>query len=30
MEQHGKTLAAAHTLSAGRPLEQLLARLGEN
>ena len=30
MEQHGKTLAAAHTLSADHPTEQLLARLGEN
>ena len=30
MEQHGKTLAAAHTLSAGHTPEQLLARLGEN
>ena len=30
MEQHGKTLAAAHTLSAGHPPEQLLARLSEN
>jgi cyclic beta-1,2-glucan synthetase len=30
MEQHGKTLAAAHTLSAVHTPEQLLARLGEN
>jgi cyclic beta-1,2-glucan synthetase len=30
MEQHGKTLAAAHTLSTGHVHEQLLARLGEN
>ncbi len=30
MEQHGKTLAAAHTLSADHTPEQLLARLGEN
>ena len=30
MEQHGKILAAAHTLSAGHTPEQLLARLGEN
>ena len=30
MEQHGKTLAAAHTLSAGHIPEQLLTRLGEN
>ena len=30
MEQHGKTLAAAHTLSADHSPEQLLTRLGEN
>ncbi|MHB8110729.1 MAG: cyclic beta 1-2 glucan synthetase, partial [Syntrophorhabdaceae bacterium] len=30
MEQHGKILAAGHTLSAGHTPEQLLARLGEN
>jgi cellobiose phosphorylase len=30
MEQHGKTLAAAHTLSVGHTPEQLLGRLGEN
>ena len=30
MEQHGKTLAAAHTLSMGHTPEQLLTRLGEN
>jgi cyclic beta-1,2-glucan synthetase len=30
MEQHGKTLAAAHTLGAGHTPEQLLTRLGEN
>ncbi|MDD5712846.1 MAG: hypothetical protein PHY31_08860, partial [Smithellaceae bacterium] len=30
MEQHGKTLAAAHTLSPDRTAEQLLARLSEN
>ncbi|MCK9197354.1 MAG: hypothetical protein M0P16_10290, partial [Syntrophales bacterium] len=30
MEQHGKILAAAHTLSADHPPEQLLTRLGEN
>ncbi|MEN6317825.1 MAG: glucoamylase family protein [Syntrophaceae bacterium] len=30
MEQHGKILAAAHTLSADHTSEQLLARLGEN
>ena len=30
MEQHGKTLAAAHTLSVGHTPEQLLSRLGEN
>jgi cyclic beta-1,2-glucan synthetase len=30
MEQHGKTLAAAHTLSADHTPEQLLTRLGEN
>ena len=30
MEQHGKTLAAAHTLITGHPPEQLLTRLGEN
>jgi cyclic beta-1,2-glucan synthetase len=30
MEQHGKTLAAAHTLSADHTHEQLLTRLGEN
>ncbi len=30
MEQHGKTLAAAHMLSTGHAPEQLLARLGEN
>ncbi len=30
MEQHGKILAAAHTLSTDNIREQLLARLGEN
>jgi len=30
MEQHGKTLAAAHILSAEHTPEQLLTRLGEN
>ena len=30
MEQHGKTLAGLHKLSAGRPSGQLLARLAEN
>jgi cyclic beta-1,2-glucan synthetase len=30
MEQHGKTLAIAHTLGVGHTPEQLLARLGEN
>jgi cyclic beta-1,2-glucan synthetase len=30
MEQHGKTLAAAHTLSSGHTPEQLLTRLGDN
>ncbi|MBA4416804.1 MAG: cyclic beta 1-2 glucan synthetase [Syntrophus sp. (in: bacteria)] len=30
MEQHGKALAAAHTLSTGHTPEQLLTRLGEN
>ena len=30
MEQHGKTLAAAHILSADHSPEQLLSRLGEN
>ncbi len=30
MEQHGKTLAASHKLSAGHPPEKLLRRLGEN
>ena len=30
MEQHGKTLAAAHTLSTDPAHEQLLERLGEN
>ncbi|MCX5830020.1 MAG: cyclic beta 1-2 glucan synthetase [Deltaproteobacteria bacterium] len=30
MEQHGKILAAAHTLSADHPPEELLTRLGEN
>ena len=30
MEQHGKILAAAHTLSADHAPEQLLTRLGEN
>lgn len=30
MEQHGKTLAGTHTLSADRTSEQLLTRLGDN
>jgi cellobiose phosphorylase len=30
MEQHGKTLAGAHTLSADHTPEQLLTRLGDN
>ena len=30
MEQHGKTLAASHKLSAGHARDQLLARLSEN
>ena len=30
MKLHGKTLAASHSLSAGRPRDRLLARLAEN
>ena len=30
MEQHGKTLAASHQLSPGRPRDRLLKRLAEN
>jgi cyclic beta-1,2-glucan synthetase len=30
MAQHGKALAASHTLAAGRAVDQLLARLAEN
>ena len=30
MEEHGKSLATAHTLSSGHTPEQLLGRLGDN